>query len=83
MKKLKPQTSGVMITGREVTQRARVNVPDDWRLDDHISEIMPHLSEEPRYVLWNKGELKVNKVGGTDVIAYLYLEDGALRGWSI
>jgi hypothetical protein len=58
-----------------------LNILDEYGLTQ-ILEVVK-ITEKPQYILWNDGKPIANEVGGTDVIAYLYIKDGEIRGWSI
>jgi len=80
-KEVELNVTNVTKVNREIQRRAGLDIPADFGLLDILRKIT--VTETPQYVLWNNGEPVANETGGIDVIAYLYLKDGEIRGWSI
>jgi hypothetical protein len=72
---------GIHIVDRSQQMRAGLDIPKEYGIHEILEYI--DVTEKPQYVLWNNGNPVANEAGGTDCIAYLYLKDGNMRGWSI
>lgn len=86
MAKVKTQ---ITIVPRQAIHRAldQMNVmekiPGDFKFLDVLPVVASKIGNVPVYVLWNKGDLAVSKVGGRDCIARLHKAKGTIYGWSI
>jgi len=48
-----------------------------------LPKIYEKLNEKIQYLIWNNGKPKLNKEGGYDIIALLFLgKDGIVYGWT-
>ena len=71
----------IKLVSRDPLTSQGINI-GDFNIVKELPKIIDKITTTPVYVLWAKGKIEVNKVGGTDVIACLWREAGVIKGWS-
>lgn len=64
-------------------QREGFNIPSVFVFLNVLPKLAKKITKNPVYVLWNNRDPVLNEKGGKDCIAWLYLEGGIIKGWSI
>lgn len=82
VKKSKGLTVNIEIVSRRAQRNAGLDIPQEFGIHD-VLKVVGKVNKTPQYVLWHNGEPVASETGGTDCIAYLYLKDGEVRGWSV